>query len=654
MARGDVTVLTLALPLAGVAAAGPGRLRGRLGLRCRHGELLDSAEVDGAVRVLGAHVPAELAGLQASPHHVDEGPRLDVRPLTDGPPRQDLDGDGVRPQGLRPGLHPQLGVGHRELLVLGSQAGVVGVVVLQGGRVGARHHSLTLVVEVQQPQVAQTPFRQPLVVEEDLGDLAVVHAVAVVVEAVHAREGVVVVAGEHHRHVRIGRHHLVLDALRDRTEPAGGEHVLVEVDDRGAFWVLGQHLVHPGDLLVAGAPALVEHEEVHAVHGDQVVVAAVVLVGAPVPRVLLEPVGAEVRAEGPVVLPGVADVVVAGQHAVGQSGVVEHPVGGVRPLPLLRLVPFIHDVPGVEHVGEIETVAGLQEVVVDGPLVLVPGLVVVLRVRLPPQGEVELGPGQVRRMDRRRHGVAGAAVRVGEALGVLDEQAHLAVPDVVRHRDEAVQRELGGVAARGEGAVHLLPGARDGVERREDHLRLGVGAAVPGDPHLSVRGGVLHGHLEHLVGEGVLGADHVLPAVVLRHEREGLRIDGGGVTLHRVGHRRLARTHLQAGLAGDQPAALEEADVQPVPARVRHRGREGDVRPRHHGALGRRGYGRARTLHWGREDDRARADVAGQVAGSEHEPVLARGQVQGADLVGQVDGDAVQLRGQHVQAGAGV
>ena len=568
MSRGDAVLEALAL-----AGMPGGRSRLHLGGRLGGGhddELTHGAEVDGAVRVLGADVPAVLAGRQACPGRAHGGAGGHVGLLVDELAGQHLDGDGVGPEGLGPRLDAELGVGHLELLVLRLQGRIIGVVVLQGRRVGPGEHPLPLVVEVQQAQVSQAALREALVVEENLRDLTVVDPVPVVVEPVDAGEGVVVVTREHQGDVRVGRHDLVVDPLRDRSEAAGRQHVLVEVEDRGALGVLGQHLVHPGDLLVAGPPPLVQHDEVHAVDRDEVVVAPVVLVRPAVPGVAVEPLRAEERAVGPVVLKGVPHVVVAGQDSIRQTRFVEHPVGVVGALPLLRLVPLVHDVARVEDVGQVEPLARLEEVLVDRELMLVPGLVVVLRVRLPAEGEVVLGAGHVLRVAAGHRGLAGAQVGVGEALRVLDEQLDAAVAHVVCDVDEALERELRRVVPGRQGAVELLPATGGGVQHREDHLGVRIGAAVPGDAHLPLGGDVVDGDLEELVRECVVRAHDVLTAVVGAHqlERRGVGHDLA-VPLGGRGHGGLTGPHVEALLARSDLPARVEVDVERIAAGVR-------------------------------------------------------------------------------------
>ena len=106
---------------------------------------------------------------------------------------QDVDPNAVGAQHLLSGLDAESGIRHRELLVLGIERGVIGVVVVERGRVRARDDLLVLVVEVEEAEVAETALRQALVVEQDLVNLAVVGPVTVVVEAVDAGVRVVVV-----------------------------------------------------------------------------------------------------------------------------------------------------------------------------------------------------------------------------------------------------------------------------------------------------------------------------------------------------------------------------------------------------------------------------------------------------------------------------
>ncbi len=267
---------------------------------------------------------------------------------------QDVDPNAVGAQHLLSWLDAESGIRHRELLVLGIERGVIGVVVVERGRVRARDDLLVLVVEVEEAEVAETALRQALVVEQDLVNLAVVGPVTVVVEAVDAGVRIVVVTREHHPHVGVRGDDLVIDLLRYRPETSRGQHVLVQVQHHDPLGVLGENLVHPRDLVIPGTPAHVEHQKVDAAGGDEVVVAAVVLVVAAPPGVCLVAVSPEVGAVVGVVDFLVADVVVARQHAVGQPRSVELPVLGVGIVPLPQLVVVIDDVPGVEQVLQVE------------------------------------------------------------------------------------------------------------------------------------------------------------------------------------------------------------------------------------------------------------------------------------------------------------
>ena len=118
--------------------------------------------------------------------------------------------------------------------------------------------------------------------------------------------------------------------------------------------------------------------------------AAVVLVVAAPPGVFLVAVSPEVGAVVGVVDLLVAHVVVARQHAVGQTRIVELLVFRVGVVPLPQLVVVVHDVAGVEQVLQVEVRPLGQQVVVDRCLVLVELLVVVLRVGFDSEGEVVL------------------------------------------------------------------------------------------------------------------------------------------------------------------------------------------------------------------------------------------------------------------------
>jgi hypothetical protein len=139
-------------------------------------------------------------------------------------------------------------------------AGSCGVEHVQRRRVGADDHPPVLVVEVQQTQVAEPTLLQTLIVEQHRVDRAVGLAVAVVVDRVGARVRVVVVAGADREDVRVGLDDLVEDALRDRPQTTGGEHVFVQVDPHLALGRWMTAFIHAmsssldAALLTAGQP----------------------------------------------------------------------------------------------------------------------------------------------------------------------------------------------------------------------------------------------------------------------------------------------------------------------------------------------------------------------------------------------------------------
>ena len=321
---------------------------------------------------------------------------------------------------------------------------------------------LALVVKVHEPQEAQAAFRQCLVVEQHLGHGALWVAVAVVVEAVHARVGVVVVAAHDRADVGVRGDDFVVDPLWDRAEAAGGEHVFVEVDDRGAFRVCLEHFVHPFDLGIAWGPAHVEHDEVVPAGGDEVVVASVVLVGAAVPRVVGVAVFAEVLRVFGEVVAHVAHVVVAGEHTVWEAGFVEHLVCLVGVFPLELLLGLVDDVTGVEEVLQVECFAAFQKVVVDCDLVVVEGLVVVLGVGFPCEREVVLVAWGVFWVVWLYGAVASGEVRSGPAFGVLHDCADFAVYCVLAERHHRFECGFAGFFV-GECHIDFLVGVGLGV-----------------------------------------------------------------------------------------------------------------------------------------------------------------------------------------------
>ena len=425
--------------------------------------------------------------------------------------RQHLSAERVGGERLRHRRDAGRGVGDLELLHARRvvEGGVVRVEPIQRRRVGAHEDALPFVVEVQQAQVSLPALRQPLVVEQHRRHRALGHAVAVIVELIGPGVGVVVVTRADGEHVRVRRHDLVEHALRERPETAGGEHVLVQVDPHVTLGVLADHAVHPLDVLrvqlhlvdVVG-PAHVEHEQVDAVGRDQVIVTAVVLVGAAVPGVVGEAGLAEDLAVLGVVGIATVHVVVACEHAVGHSRLVQHPVGGIRVLPLVLELGTVDDVAGVHEVLDVQVVTLGQHEVVDVELVLVERVraprtgchalvaVVVLRVGLPCDGEVVLRSGRgvgVERLDAR---LPRAARRAREALRVLHEQGDDAIGRVAVHRHAGDQvecvlgicRERHRTVLHGQVLVDLLPRAI-GRQRVHRDPCVGVRRARPRRAH---------------------------------------------------------------------------------------------------------------------------------------------------------------------------
>ena len=150
---------------------------------------------------------------------------------------------------------------------------------------------------MHQADVSHAPLGQALVIKEHLVYLSLRDSVSVIIEGIHPGLRVVVMAGEYHADVGILGHHFVIDPLRLLAHASAGQQVLVEVQNSFSLRILCQHLVHPLNLLISDAPSHVHHDKVYAAHGDQVVMAPVVLVASPVPRIAAVSPFSEVLAE---------------------------------------------------------------------------------------------------------------------------------------------------------------------------------------------------------------------------------------------------------------------------------------------------------------------------------------------------------------------
>ena len=323
---------------------------------------------------------------------------------------------------------------------------------------------------MHEAEVAEATLGKALVVEQHLSYGAVRGAVAVVIEFIHARVSVVVVAAHDRAHVRVGRDDFVVDPLRDRAEATGREHVLVKLDEGDALRVFLEHLVHPLDLFIARAPSHVQDDVVLAPGADEVVVAAVVLVATAVPRVALIALLAEVLAVLRVVARLVVNVVVACEHAVGEFRVIESLVGLVGALPPLIVRELIDDVARVEQVLQVHLLAHAQQIVVNRELVMVNLriVVVVLRVGLPRERVVVV----------RTRGVVGVLaglrsrtigeVCTGVSNTLLNESFDLAIHVVILERDDRFELRLARFAIREE-RLEFFPAVRLGVPHEKTH-----------------------------------------------------------------------------------------------------------------------------------------------------------------------------------------
>ncbi len=294
-------------------------------------------------------------------------------------------------------------------------------------------------VELEQAEVAVPALVGHLVVHDDLRDV-----VAEVV-LLHQPRGPVVVPVQGHEDLVVGP-----DQPLPQPQPVGGlargdavgvdvEQVVRGQDDRHVR-VLGHDGVGPGEGRVGGPPGQGEHHELVPLGLEHMELVHAGRVAAAVGGLLGRTLGAEpaqVRLGGQVVLlveqvvVGVAHVVVAGQHRVGQATVLQRGHGAVGHLPLALGVDLVHDVPQVRHERDAELVG-----VLDEPLGL-RGVGVVARAVA------------VRALELRQ-GVAGVELRVGH--------------DREREPGAEVGRGLDrrGGAGRGEGEA----GQQHGEQRR--------------------------------------------------------------------------------------------------------------------------------------------------------------------------------------------
>ena len=433
---------------------------------------------------------------------------------------------------------------------------------------------------MHQPQVALAALFHALVVEQHVDHVAIGHAVAIRVDLRDGLLSAVVVAGQHHLDVLVRSDHTLVDFLRNQSQTARGEQVLVEVEDGHTVGIPREHIIHPLDLLVADAPAHVHHDEVDATGGHQVVMALVVLVAAAVPRVGVVPVLTEAGGELRVVLGLVIHVMVAGKHTVREPGLVETLVLFVRPSPLVVEFGVIDHIAGVEHVGDVHPVTVLEQpgvdvlLVLEVPIVVVVG-VVVLRVGLPREREVIVlawgvgladrivGHGDdrlaIHSVDRgdlsvglRGHTINGG--RGGKVTGritgtVLDYHGHRAVSHMVGIGHILLNRGLAFSVGLDPG--HLIPCAGGHVPDERIQVGTGFGGTVPTNRGGSGRVG--RQRLRHLHREGLVREPVILGGG--GHGRLVIRIELGGVF---GGQRRALRPVSHTGLAG---GALRGGDL---------------------------------------------------------------------------------------------
>ena len=356
---------------------------------------------------------------------------------------------------------------------------------------------------MHEAEVAEAPLGEALVVEQHLGHGAVRGAVAVVIEFIHARVSVVVVAAHDRAHVRVGRDDFVVDPLRDRAEATGREHVLVKLDEGDALGILLEHLVHPLDLFIARAPSHVQDDVVLAPGADEVVVAAVVLVATAVPRVAAVTALAEVFAVLRIVVGVVANVVVACENAIGELRVVERFVGLICADPALGIVDLVDDVARVEHVLKVHLFAHAQKVVVDRDLVVVDLriVVVVLGVRLNGEGVVVVRTRGVVGVLAGLRSCAIGEVCTGVSNTLLNESLDLAIHVVTLERDDRFELRLARFAIRKE-RLDFFPAVLLGVPHEKTHALSLVGSTGPAHADLRVFACALgHGGRELVEGK---------------------------------------------------------------------------------------------------------------------------------------------------------
>ena len=147
---------------------------------------------------------------------------------------------------------------------------------------------------MHQTHISHAAAFKTLIVKEHLVYLPFCHTVPVIVKGIHSCLCVVIMTGEHHAYIGIFGNHFIVYSLRFFSHSAAGKKIFVEVQDCFSLRIPGQHLIHPVDLLIANAPSHIEHDKVHTVYGDQIIVASVVLITASVPGILIITVLSEI------------------------------------------------------------------------------------------------------------------------------------------------------------------------------------------------------------------------------------------------------------------------------------------------------------------------------------------------------------------------